>query len=581
MTASSPSKLRFKYTFDLAPLSLELPYPVVSKLKPDSQFYLIWKHEQDTPLRSEIATVDKSQVELTDSDDDNDHIDTPKAIQWSDNTRVLTLQTVLTKDQQQQQHDLMITNEGEKYLTKESRLLLKQVKLDKDSTIGYVRLDLSQFCNDSQSIHKLTFTKCNIQDIFLNVCISARNDSLDSTLNQNVLFYSDDNDNNDHHHHHHHQKFKNSKEKLVFHHHTRNRSLFDEINEITFQEKMNDHELINQMTTIDNDNDNDNDSDSDSGSNSDTDSYLRLQQKNKKYKQRINHLSKEIAKLKAEKRTDKCKISNIEEQLQRNTIKYNKLLSFCDSNSNSKLKSKLNQSSLLFLNNNNNKIIADLLRQNEDLEQTLIMVRNSWNQTANVMQSQVDLLKSQLESQTTEFAKINNQYKQLSEEYTELEEQYNGVQIEKLNTEKKLNKTQVTLEQQKIEHTRLLSKYTDASQKIRQMRGVISKMLRGFTNKKNEHICLVQDCCGEDDHKNRMNIRGNRNRNENGNGNVVGDEGGIVNEWNLAVATDQASNKEATDDDDDDGDDVKGEKSDNVGDSDNGTVIELESDRSE
>ncbi|ETO08531.1 hypothetical protein RFI_28856, partial [Reticulomyxa filosa] len=75
--------------------------------------------------------------------------------------------------------------------------------------------------------------------------------------------------------------------------------------------------------------------------------------------------------------------------------------------------------------------IAELCCQNEDLETTLVMVRNSWNETGSVMEKQLNMCNSKIEKLTKELRDCEVKYESVQPEF-----QVQGEIIEKLQRQR-------------------------------------------------------------------------------------------------------------------------------------------------
>jgi len=101
-----------------------------------------------------------------------------------------------------------------------------------------------------------------------------------------------------------------------------------------------------------------------------------------------------------ELKTNKAHNVQMQEQMARNIKKYNELYHALSASKNELLEK-----------------IADLCHQNDDLETTLVMVRNSWNETGNVLANEVKASHSKVERLNKVVNDIQSKYESMQVEF--------------------------------------------------------------------------------------------------------------------------------------------------------------------
>ncbi|ETO13676.1 viral A-type inclusion protein [Reticulomyxa filosa] len=162
-----------------------------------------------------------------------------------------------------------------------------------------------------------------------------------------------------------------------------------------------------------------------------------------------------------ELKTVKAENANMQEQIARNIKKYNELV-----NTLAASKNQLHQK------------IAELSHQNDDLESTLVMVRNSWNQTGNVMENQVNVCNSKIERLTKELSDYKQKYESMQPEFEMQEQMIENLQQQRIHMDTEMSNLELKGASQSVEITRLKTHFTQAQSRLDKMRGWILNLLK-------------------------------------------------------------------------------------------------------
>ncbi|ETO25440.1 hypothetical protein RFI_11699 [Reticulomyxa filosa] len=171
-------------------------------------------------------------------------------------------------------------------------------------------------------------------------------------------------------------------------------------------------------------------------------------------KDQLNNSLAEIKQLKMEN-------SQMKETINRNADRYNDLVNMLTAS-----KNELQQK------------IAELCRQNEDLEMTLVMIRNSWNQTVNVIESEASKNTNKIERLANEAKSCQLQYETLTSELETKEKMIENLQQRQLQMDMQVSNLELKCAAQSVENAHVKTQFNFMQSKLASVRQWILQLLQ-------------------------------------------------------------------------------------------------------
>ncbi|ETO21084.1 hypothetical protein RFI_16120, partial [Reticulomyxa filosa] len=122
--------------------------------------------------------------------------------------------------------------------------------------------------------------------------------------------------------------------------------------------------------------------------------------------------------------------------------------------------------------------IAELYQQNDDLEMTLVMIRNSWNQTANVMESDANKNTSKLERLTNEAKSYQLQFENLNSESETKEQMIDNLQQRQMQMDMQISNLELKCAAQSVENARVKTQLNFLQVRLANVRQWILQLLQ-------------------------------------------------------------------------------------------------------
>jgi len=116
------------------------------------------------------------------------------------------------------------------------------------------------------------------------------------------------------------------------------------------------------------------------------------------------------------------------------------------------------------------KSIGFFRSQYHDLENTLLMVRKSWKETGNIMQTQITALKNELVNTKVENERLKNKAHRDANYFRQLKLQVGKLQTEKFKLSERLSANEVKLAKKTVDHVTCQNDLQAAQEKLLQMR---------------------------------------------------------------------------------------------------------------
>lgn len=141
--------------------------------------------------------------------------------------------------------------------------------------------------------------------------------------------------------------------------------------------------------------------------------------------------------------------------------------------------------------------IAELMEQNDDLEETLLMVRNSWTQTGNVMENQVEAVKKKMRQVEVELKEYKLKYNNLLPEYEEITKKLEKIREEKFKSTEAVSDLELKSAAKLVEITKLRNELIDHKAQNEKLQYLVLKLLQVCPKNENGDIMFKND--GNDD----------------------------------------------------------------------------------
>jgi len=122
--------------------------------------------------------------------------------------------------------------------------------------------------------------------------------------------------------------------------------------------------------------------------------------------------------------------------------------------------------------------IAELCQQNDDLESTLVMIRNSWNQTGNVMENQVNICNNKIERLTKELHEYQQKYENMQPEFEMQEQMIESLQQQRIQMDTELSNLELKEASQSVEITRLKTELQQSQARFEKVRSWVLSLLQ-------------------------------------------------------------------------------------------------------
>merc|ERR1711971_671208 len=138
------------------------------------------------------------------------------------------------------------------------------------------------------------------------------------------------------------------------------------------------------------------------------------------------------------------------------------------------------------------KSIGFFRSQYHDLENTLLMVRKSWKETGNIMQTQITALKNELVNTKVENERLKNKAQRDANYFRQLKNQVGKLQAEKFKLSERLSANEVKLAKKTVDHVTCQNDLQAAQEAILKLRRSIHSTQTGSV--KPTAADVIEDC---------------------------------------------------------------------------------------